>query len=380
MDNRTQNWEREQPPADFVQMQNNRYSYEREMRFSEDRSLTWRSPATAITGSLEKDGFLRVDDTSPDLNGFYEIFYYRQYSGSRFEGCLRGRFQTPIVLAADAQRQGAHPLTNVTAPLRLLGRSLLGTEAATHGMGDPVALMPYLDYTQVTGPLTGTGIAVKEAKGFAVNGYLLLDQGLPGLVPFEIVSYLGIAGGLFRRPQDEGGKGILRSCFGTPERPIHPGMFAYGMPFRHYDRYQAATESESLAYLQKSFHVSGAHWQSLQWRERRPRSGKERLCDIVVAARLDGAPDWSEKPTNEKGGLFVFEKNERGSERPGGFAIDAAGDELEVRIYFRYKNGSFQRVSRDILRDDWKETPILEWLAVEYEKAGRILRHEEPPY
>ena len=88
--------------------------------------------------------------------------------------------------------------------------------------------------------------------------------------------------------------------------------------------------------------------------------------------------EWSEKPTGERGGLYFFEDKSADSRAPE-FPIGAPGDELEVRIYFRYKKGSFQRVNGDLWRDDWKETPVLEWLSVEYEKAGRILRHEESP-
>jgi hypothetical protein len=211
-------------------------------------------------------------------------------------------------------------------------------------------------------------------------GYLLLDPGFPGTFPFELIAYRGRTEGLFKRPRDEAGRGILRAAFGTIQRPIQRGMFAYDMPFRHFDRYEPEVESEYLAYLQKSFRVPGARWRSIQWRERRPRGGRERLCDIVVLARFDGSPDWAAKPTNQEGGLYFFENQHRQNDLAPRFPLNSWGDELEVRIYFRYKTGCFMRVSEDYYRDDWKETPILEWLAVEYEKAGRILRHEEPTF
>ena len=56
-----------------------------------------------------------------------------------------------------------------------------------------------------------------------------------------------------------------------------------------------------------------------------------------------------------------------------------AGDELELRSYFRNKSGSDLRVRDDIYRDDWKETPVLESLVIEYEKDGAVVRHEELP-
>jgi hypothetical protein len=112
-----------------------------------------------------------------------------------------------------------------------------------------------------------------------------------------------------------------------------------------------------------------------------PKSRKERLVDIVVAARFDGAPDWSTKPTNSSGGLYFLEAPDysaRGGESV--FDLDVVADELEIRVYFRYKTGCFQRVSPDYYRDDWKETPILESLMVEYGKAGRVLRYEETDF
>jgi hypothetical protein len=334
-------------------------------------------PLANVSGKFEQEGFARIDDRHWTLHGFYEVFYYRQFGGGTFRECLRGQFQTPIV-AHDGSPVAPHQVRNVSVRLKLVGRSLLGSRPAAHGMGDPVSLVPYLDVTEITGGLTDTGVAVRDTRGFEGGGYLLLDSGVPD-VPFEIMAHTGIAGeGMLKRPLEEDGKGILRACFGTVERPLHPGMFAYAMPFRFYDRYQPEVESEALAYLQKSFRVPGAFWRSLSWRVRRPRGGQERLCDVVVAARIDNDPDWSEKPTNQRGGLFFFEDKSADARAPE-FPIGVPGDEIEARIYFRYKKGSFQRINLDAWRDDWKETPVLEWLSVEYEKAGRILRHEEPP-
>jgi len=337
------------------------------------------SPQVAnIQGNFEREGFARIDDRHETLHGFYEIFYYQQFTGGTFQRCLRGQFQTAIVAQGSTSPQDPHRLVNVTTKLRLIGRSCMGTLRTGHGLGDPVNLLPYMPYTEITGQLTGATLPVDDTDGFPPVGYLLLDSNQPGR-PFEIIAYTRVEGkALIRRPIDEDGNGILRACFGTVEQPVGPGMFAYALPFRHFDRYQPFTESENLAYLQKSFRVPGAHWRTVRWRIRKPRGGQERLCDIVVAARVDGAPDWSEKPTNEKGGLFFFEDASTGDSRSPEFPVGVHGDEIELRVFFRYKNGCFQRISDDYYRDDWKETPVLEWISVEYEKAGQVIRHEEP--
>jgi hypothetical protein len=100
----------------------------------------------------------------------------------------------------------------------------------------------------------------------------------------------------------------------------------------------------------------------------------------VVLARFDGAPDWDAEPTNARGGLWLLEDTRRGKRGPASFPLGVVSDQLEVRIYFRYASGAFTRLPENILTDDWKDTPILELLSVEYEKAGAIVRHEELPF
>jgi hypothetical protein len=157
--------------------------------------------------------------------------------------------------------------------------------------------------------------------------------------------------------------------------------FAYELPYRHPDRYQAETESEALAYLQRSFRVPGARWTGISWLERGARVLREPKHDIVVVARFDGAPEWDVKPTNEEGGLYLFaEENERNDDPEKSFSLDRKADQVEIRIYFRYKSGAFQRLPGNHYVDSWKETSILEKLMLEYEKEGRIVRHEELPF
>lgn len=159
-------------------------------------------------------------------------------------------------------------------------------------------------------------------------------------------------------------------------------MIAYQMPFRYYDRYEVGVESESLAFYQKTFRVRGAHWRAIEWTERVHRLGKDRLTDVIIVGRFDGEPDWDVEP-DERGsdGLYLFEsKSRKRSQDVPRFELDRTADEFEIRVYFRYKAGSYMRMQRDLYRDDWKMSPILESLVVEYEKDGSILRHEELPH
>ncbi|HLU48812.1 MAG TPA: hypothetical protein VK116_12040, partial [Planctomycetota bacterium] len=332
-------------------------------------------------GRFEPQGFVRIEDGSPERASFYETVFYRDLAGGQFGGLLRGRFHTPI-LSLETASQNRSRVVNVTKRVRLIGRALLGTQATVHELGDPVTLVPWVSVTPIVGPMTASGLPVLDSSGFSRRGgYVLVDSTQPGR-PFEILPYLRTEGpNLLRVPRDERGELCLRGSFGTPYGPIGEGAFAWELPFRHYDRYAPETESESLAYFQRSFRAEGARWVSLSWRERPWRSGRERLADVVVAARFDREADWSAKPKNEPGSLYLFEKTKRargGEDEP--FVLDRVADELEIRIYFRYRPGAFQRVGGDVWNDDWKETPVLEELTIEYEKDGAIVRHEELPF
>jgi len=163
-------------------------------------------------------------------------------------------------------------------------------------------------------------------------------------------------------------------------RPISNQMFAYELPYRHPDRYEPEREGEALAYLQKSWRIPGAYWREISWVERPSRTLRERKADVVVVARFEGAPDWDAKPTNAPGGIYLFADEDAKEGEPKRFPIDRVADQLEVRVYFRYPSGAFTRLPLNSVTDDWKETPILDSLTVEYEKAGAILRHEELPF
>jgi hypothetical protein len=327
------------------------------------------------TGHFEAEGFARIEAHNEDIAAFHEVFFYKRL-GSGFSRCLRGQFETPILGGIQSAT-----VYNATRRLRLVGRSLLGSEAAAHGLGDPCAHLPYLTVAPVTGPLTDTGLPVKRAERFSRSGgYAMIDSGQPGIA-WEIIAHLGPTGeGLLGRPRDERGHGIFRSSFGTPIAAISAAAFAYDMPYRYPDRYEPEVESESLAFLEKSFRVPSARWRGIEWLQRPSRTLRERRADIVVVARFDGEPAWDSKPTNAHGGLWLLEDKDRDEKGPARFDLDEVADQMEVRIYFRYPSGAFTRMPQGMISDDWKETPVLEYLTVEYDKPSAIVRHEELPF
>ena len=340
------------------------------------RMRSWDFKAD-VDGEFEVPGFFRIDMI---LEG-YEVVYFERKSGGDFFACLRGQFQTTVFttvnLPANSSSNSIGAVRNAAVRLRLVGRGLLGSPRQTHNVGDSISRVNYLPITQVTGPMTDTGLPVTETNGFPGSGYLLLDPAR-GTRDYEIVAYSGRDGeGLFQRPRGEDGRGILRQRFGTAEFGISSGMFAYALPYRFFDRYEPLAESEDIAHFQKSFRAPGAFFKSISWRERASPSGRERLCDVIVAARFDGVPEWNVKPTNKPGGLFVFDARDIGHSEAPIFPLEVAADQIEVRVYFRYQEGAFRFIDQTQMSDDWKETPVLDALTVEYEKAGRVLRHEE---
>ena len=347
-------------------------------RLGESRMTYERIQTSAMSGHFEPQGFASLRDADPERADFFEIFYYGGKGGG-FTDCLRGQFNTPYLQTSS---RSAGQIRNVTQRLRLIGRSLLGTEARTHGVGAPVALVPYLTMSPITGPITDSGLPVKRPQLFADGGgYVLIDSGV-ARQPKEIVTHTGSLGeGQLLLPLDQRGERCLRARFGTQPLRVGPDMFAYELPFRYFDRYEPEVESESLAFLQKSFRVPGAYWRSIEWRERAHRLKKERLVDVIIVGRFDGEPDWDVK-ADERGseGLYLFEA--RGRKTKGSvprFEIDRPADEFEIRVYFRYKSSAYMRLQGDLYRDDWKQTPVLESLIIEYEKDGAIVRHEELP-
>ncbi len=367
----------------------------------QNRTRRW-SIQSGVNGFFEREGFARINYNSCQLGGFREIFYYQSRNGGNFNNCLRGQFSTSLYWTEgnenravqiqqnqQAARQGLQvnnqspfrgSLQNITTRIRLIGRALLGSRPQTHGFGDQISLAYHVDMTEIQGPMTDVGIPVLTTEGFPDVGYLLMDSAR-GDDRFEMVAYTGRLGkNLFRRPLDERGRGVCRAAFGTVPSGVGRGMFAYAMPYRYFDRYQAKADSPYFAYFQKAFREPGALWRKLAWKEQEQPNRRNRLSDLVMAVRFDGKPDWSATPTNKPGGLYLIEGGNTGRNSLPGKVFNVVADQMEVRVYFRFKTGAFQRVSADHFRDDWKESPVLESLLIEYEKSGKVLRREESDF
>ena len=90
-----------------------------------------------------------------------------------------------------------------------------------------------------------------------------------------------------------------------------------------------------------------------------------------MVLRFDGGPAWDAPIKNERGSLYIF-TNPEGENR-----IGVTADRVEIRVYFRYLPGAYGMRGPDVFADDWKMSPRVRDIVLEYETPVRVLEHEE---
>ena len=96
-----------------------------------------------------------------------------------------------------------------------------------------------------------------------------------------------------------------------------------------------------------------------------------------MLVRFDGEPGWDEKPTNRPGGLYLFDDGEQDN------SLDIDAEEVEIRIYFKYPYGSYGKLSSGVgggWSDDWKNSPVMNSLKLNYRKGWRVVHREDVPF
>jgi hypothetical protein len=160
---------------------------------------------------------------------------------------------------------------------------------------------------------------------------------------------------------------FLGGMFGTTPSEPGPNEFLVSLPFRYFDRYAPGVDSPDSAYYEISRKVPGAIWRRIRWDGTTPAG-----TEIVILARVDGKPDWSDPPDQETGGHVLYRFNDP----DGPNRIDRMGDQIEVRVHFGYKEGAFQRQIGG-QSNEWKDTPTLRSFTVEYHSPTQIRHREE---
>jgi hypothetical protein len=120
--------------------------------------------------------------------------------------------------------------------------------------------------------------------------------------------------------------------------------------------------------------MPGTMWDRIRWDVEQSRN-RSTAGSVRILARFDGDPGWDSIPTNQPGGLYLFD-DPADVNRLGQF-----GDALEIRIHYRHRKGAYGQTRQSgMWNDEWKHLPILKNVGIEYRKEWRILHHEEYPY
>ncbi|MBN1417970.1 MAG: hypothetical protein JXP34_04295 [Planctomycetes bacterium] len=349
---------------------------------------------TAGTGIPDRDGYVEIEGGS--FGG--EVVYYERRGGGALVNCLRGQLGTPIQtypgympeydqnLRKWRRREVNQALRSIPrVEIDLLQRGLLASERIPHELGERFCLpLETVPAALLLGPVTERSVAVSSRQGFPSNGYVLVDDGRIE-TPDEIIAYVGLGPellatgaaqanartALHRAVEDRRERGIFRGSFGTePLEGFGEDIPVIALPFRNYDRYEPRAESYQIQLFESAYTSRGAYWKRLTW-ELDPDEKRWPRHEVRIVVRLDGEPAWDAEATNKPGGLYIFTDPE------GDNRIDRVADTIEIRVYFRYLPGAYGRLGPEVYADDWKMSPRIRDIVVEYENPTRILEHDE---
>ena len=254
----------------------------------------------------------------------------------------------------------------------LMKRSLLDTEE-TQGSLESVVPLSFLGAGRLVGEIE-YAVPLNRADGFAGrDGYLRLDDGERETTD-EIIGYVQRNGNSFTLGRDDRtGRPLFRRRFGTPESTANEVVVTEFLS-RYHDRYEPEAESGDIMKWDRSISIPGAHWDRIRWELDEDRSGAGR-AEVLVHARLDGVPSWDQAPTAQRGGIFLFR------ERDGENQLNRTADQIELRLQYRFREGSYGPArSGSVWNDEWKRTPAVERLILEYRKDWRVVHREDLPF
>jgi len=298
------------------------------------------------------------------------------------------------------------------------GVRALGTTRSAHPAGSTLLPLPNVPATIISGPPVGEDFAValpyeadklpvEDASKFPESGYVeVVNAGGRR----EIIYYTGkenavIAGSNPERKQDYlTGIRHFRGRFGTT--PVNLTGLAAFDDVRNTSAAQITAYSDArriVTLAQPRLHdrmpllvavdgaggttrtytphdpdadvvcfeatktVRGAKWLSVDWTEAVPAN-----TDVIVLAQVGSSPSWlAAEPVMWDGlwaaGSRVIYKFDAPKAQDADNAIDAAGDTITIRVFFKFNSGY------DTTK--W-EAPVLKSLTVTYEAGTRVIESE----
>ncbi len=290
-------------------------------------------------------GVIRIDD---------ELIIYSEFDPNNglFSGCVRGSFGTEAL---------PHGFGAIVGPVRTFATSALVSDADE----------------------SSAAFDLVDATDFPDDGYIRIGDSL------ELIGYTErgantLSGPLGRidptterAPGDADarvGGGLFRGRFGTGDgvRGYSSGEVVVAMPFRHYDRYAEYSDDAELSYTQLTWTKPGAVWKRITWDED-PRQNVE----IIALVRFAGGPPWDSAdvilvgqgamPSTDRR-KHLYEIADPKAEN----LLNVESDRCEVRLLIRFVTGAYDRFA-DVAPDNWKETPRIQKVVVEYVAPPQVL-------
>jgi hypothetical protein len=241
-------------------------------------------------------------------------------------------------------------------------RGSLSTAATAHDEIDPVWSLPWPAVGILAGPPQNARLQGDFSGKAPTEGYIQIERGDGSEGYGEFIPYKSRRGNL-RLFEDVDQNVVGRGAFGSrglavglaPDTPV---IFK---PARYWDIFTPMRESVEIVHLARAETIRGSHFRRIYWK-RRGRPGTVTL----VLLRFDGSPAWTTPPSNKPGGLYAFTK----PNPPDGNLIGITADTVEMKVHMTYKRDAY-------LTDDWKDTPIIRGIYLEYERPVQVLSSEE---
>ncbi len=269
-------------------------------------------------------------------------------------------------------------------------RGVMGTEPQPHGYDALVFAVQAFPASRLTDAVDASSASYRlaDASDFPDDGYLqigdfeeivgytLWEQG--GQLSGPLGRLSGAGEGTPTTEEEARSAGaIFRGRFGTVPQAYSVGDVAIAFPFRHYDRYAVYADDPEMSYVQLSWTRQGAVWKRIGWDEQ-PRTNIE----VVALVRFSGGPPWdAAEPVLRNVGSDPLPDDDRRKylyliTHPEDLnLLNVEADRIEVRFMVRFAKDAYDREAQ-IAPDEWKQTPWIRKVVVEYVAPSSVLSQE----
>ncbi len=282
-----------------------------------------------------------------------------------------------------------------TANGQLIGcqRGVLGTTPQAHPYNALVFPVETFAMSRLQSPADAqaASFALADTTDFPDDGYIRIADQLEiiGYTQLDATNLSGPIARIDPGADDQGsgnnqgnqgeakraGGALFRGRFGTTAATYNGGDVVISMPFRYYDRYAERSDDPENSYVQFSWTKRGAIWKRVSW-DQQPRKNVE----VLALVRFAGGPEWDADkivrfgqegaPTTDRH-KYLYEI--RTPEELN--LLNVESDRVEVRMLVRFAQGAYDH-TQQIAPDEWKQTPEIRKLTVEFVAPTSVLNQE----